>query len=265
MSRVIKAALWNEDPHPIATPAPAEQPKPEGEDENSGLDAEAQQHMLAEIAAKEQRASDMLKEAQVQADILRQKAQADYDQLIKDAQLEIDAAREKARQAGHDEGFTAGQQAGEAQIRQEMQASINDAAKQAQKTLHDADIAAADYVQRSEDEIVSIAMAVVDKVLPQHFIDAPQVILPLVKQALAKVKDQQQVIIHVPAASYDLVLMMRDEYRSLLTGADATLEIQADEMLHPGDCVIETPNGSVDARLATQLELIKSAVQEVMS
>ena len=42
-------------------------------------------------------------------------------------------------------------------------------------------------------------------------------------------------------------------------------QIQADEMLHPGDCVIETPNGSVDARLATQLELIKSAVQEVMS
>ena len=263
MSRVIRAALWNEDPHPIATPAPAQSPKPEAED--AGFDAEAQQHMLAEIAAKEQRASEMLKEAQVQADVTRQQAQDDYEQKIKDAQMKIDAAKEKARQTGHDEGYTQGQQDGEAQIREEMQQTIAQAAKQAQKTLHDADIAAADYVQRSEEEIVSIAMAVVDKVLPQHFIDAPQVILPLVKQALAKVKDQQQVVIHVPPASYDLVLMARDEFRNLLTGANATLEIQTDEMLKPGDCVIETPNGSVDARLATQLELIKNAVQEVMS
>ena len=34
--------------------------------------------------------------------------------------------------------------------------------------------------------------------------------------------------------------------------------------LKPGDCLIETPNGSVDARLATQIELIKRAVVDVM-
>jgi flagellar assembly protein FliH len=263
LSRVIKAADWQEKPLRIATPDPPKAPPLA--DAEGGLDEEAQQHMLAEIAAKEQRASQLLKDAQVQADILHQQAQDDYDQKLKAAQTEIDTAREKARQAGHNEGWQAGHDEGAQAVRQEMQQQVDEAAKKAEKTMHDASIASVDYVQQAEEEIVSIAMSVVDKVLPQHFIDAPQVILPLVKEALLKVRDQQSVIVHVAPASYDIVLLARDEFHNLLTGTDAKLEFAADETLQPGDCIIETPNGSVDARLATQLELIKNAVQEVMS
>ena len=34
--------------------------------------------------------------------------------------------------------------------------------------------------------------------------------------------------------------------------------------MNPGDCLIETPNGTVDARLATQIELVRQAVKNVM-
>ena len=44
----------------------------------------------------------------------------------------------------------------------------------------------------------------------------------------------------------------------------STIEIKSDESMQPGDCLLETPDGSVDARLATQIELIKQAVQGVM-
>ena len=44
---------------------------------------------------------------------------------------------------------------------------------------------------------------------------------------------------------------------------NASLEVLSDESLQPGDCILETPNGNVDARFATQLELIKKAVQDV--
>ena len=37
------------------------------------------------------------------------------------------------------------------------------------------------------------------------------------------------------------------------------------DALKPGDCVIETPNGGVDARLSTQLGLLKKAVQSVLN
>ncbi len=262
MSRVIKAALWKEKPHVIETPTPEKKAK---EPEGDGFNEEARQHMLAEIAAKEQRASEHLKEAQVQADILKQNAEKEAEDIRREAQAEIDALKEKARQAGHDEGFAEGKQDGLKQAQEDMKNSLDDAAKQATKLLKDAQIASEDYVQRSEEEIVSIAMAVVEKVLPQHFIDAPQVVLPLVRKALEKVKDQSKIIVHVAPVNYDMVLLARDEFRTMLTGADAVLDVHADDMLEPGDCVIETPNGSVDARLATQLEQIKEAVREVMS
>ena len=119
------------------------------------------------------------------------------------------------------------------------------------------------YVQEAEKQIVTIVMEVADKILPQHFIDVPQVILPLVRKALLKVRDQSQIVIHVCPESYDMVLMAKAEFQSLLEG-NSVLTVKSDESLANGDCVIETPNGTVDARLATQLELIKKSVQDVM-
>ena len=105
----------------------------------------------------------------------------------------------------------------------------------------------------------------VEKILPQHFLDAPQVILPVVREAINHVRDQKEIIIHVEPYSYDLVLMARPEFKSMLTDGTATIEVVSDEALKPGDCVIETPNGGVDARLSTQLDLLKRAVKTVLN
>ena len=118
------------------------------------------------------------------------------------------------------------------------------------------------YLQMAEADITNIAMHVVEQILPQHFIDAPQIILPLVRKALMKVRDQAEVIVHVAPDAYDLVLMAQTEFQHMLEG-QAVLLIKADGSLQAGDCVLETPNGNVDARLATQIALVKKAIQDV--
>jgi flagellar assembly protein FliH len=135
---------------------------------------------------------------------------------------------------------------------------------QAEKTLRDAKEATRDYVQQAEQDVVKMVMAVVEKILPQHFIDVPQVVLPLVREAIVKVKDQKELKIHVAPQDYDLVLLARNEFRGLLTYGDATIDLVSDQSMNPGDCLIETPNGTVDARLATQIELVRQAVKNVM-
>ena len=105
----------------------------------------------------------------------------------------------------------------------------------------------------------------IEKILPQHFLDVPQVILPVVREAIEHVRDQKEIKVHVEPDSYDLILMARSEFRSMLTDGTATVEVISDEALKPGDCVIETPNGGVDARLSTQLDLMKKAVQSVLN
>ena len=228
------------------------------------MDDETRDRMMAEIAAKEQRASEMLREAQVNADIIRQEAQAEHDRLLESTQQQIADLKERAQQNGRREGYEAGYADGEQKVREEMAETIREANAKAEKTLLDAKNATADYVQKAERDVVTIAMSVVEKILPQHFIDVPQVVLPLVREAILKVKDQKELVIHVPSDSYDLVLMARDEFRGLLTYGDATIEVLSDDSMKPGDCLVETPNGSVDARLATQIEMLKQAVKDVM-
>ena len=262
MSRVIKAAVWEENPHLIDVPPPPPPPREEGETE--ALSEEAVQNLLARIAEREQAMDERVKEAEIQVAVLHGEAEEERDRLLSEAQTQIENDRAEARAAGHAEGFAAGHAEGEAVVREEMAELIRTTNVQAEKTLRDAHDAMRDYLMQAEEDIVSIAMTAVERILPQHFIDVPQMVLPIVRDAILRVKDQKEVIVHVPPDSYDFVLMARDELRGLLTAGDTNLTITSDEAMKPGDCLVETPNGSVDARLQTQIEQLKKAVREVM-
>ncbi len=262
MSRVIKAAVWEENPHLIDVPPPPPPPREEGEAE--ALSEEAVQNLLARIAEREQAMDERVKEAEIQVAVLHGEAEEERDRLLSEAQTQIETDRAEARAAGHAEGFAAGHAEGEAAVREEMAELIRTTNAQAEKTLRDAHDAMRDYLMQAEEDIVSIAMTAVERILPQHFIDVPQMVLPIVRDAILRVKDQKEVVVHVPPDSYDFVLMARDELRGLLTAGDTNLTITSDEAMKPGDCLVETPNGSVDARLQTQIEQLKKAVREVM-
>jgi len=262
LSRVIKAAVWEENPHLIDVPPPPPPPREEGETE--ALSEEAVQNLLARIAEREQAMDERVKEAEIQVAVLHGEAEEERDRLLSEAQKQIENDRAEARAAGHAEGFAAGHAEGEAAVREEMAELIRTTNAQAEKTLRDAHDAMRDYLMQAEEDIVSIAMTAVERILPQHFIDVPQMVLPIVRDAILRVKDQKEVIVHVPPDSYDFVLMARDELRGLLTAGDTNLTITSDEAMKPGDCLVETPNGSVDARLQTQIEQLKKAVREVM-
>ena len=262
MSRVIKSAVWEENPHLIDVPPPPPPPREEGAEET--LSEEAVQNLLARIAEREQAMDERVKEAEIQVAVLRGEAEEERDRLLSEAQTQIENDRAEARAAGHAEGVAAGRAEGEAAVREEMAELIRTTNAQAEKTLRDAHDAMRDYLMQAEEDIVSIAMTAVERVLPQHFIDVPQMVLPIVRDAILRVKDQKEVVVHVPPGSYDFVLMARDELRGLLTAGDTNLTVTSDEAMKPGDCLVETPNGSVDARLQTQIEQLKKAVREVM-
>lgn len=237
----------------------------ESEDDENKIDEETLNRMLAEIAAKEQRAIEKLKDADIQANILKQQAQAECDKIISDAKTQAEVIKEDAKKSGHAEGLAQGRADGEKAIRAELAEKIKQTNAKAEKTLQDAKEQTASYFVKAEDDIVSVLMMAIEKILPQHFLDVPQTILPVVREAIKYVRDQKEIKVHVEPESYDLILMARGEFQSMLTDGTAVLEIISDETLKPGDCVIETPNGGVDARLLTQIELMKNSIQSVLS
>ena len=230
----------------------------------------AQSTQLKKQAEEIKSAAEELKQqAEKQAQEILDKAATEADKIVEDTKQEAKDLLEKVRKEGYDDGYKDGKEQGikdgKERIEDELDAIVKETNEKAQKTLRDAKELTAEYFIKAEDDIVDIVVMAVEKILPQHFLDRPQVILPVVREAINHVRDQKEIIIHVEPYSYDLVLMARPELRSMLTDGTATVEIISDEALKPGDCVIETPNGGVDARLSTQLGLLKKAVQSVLN
>ena len=252
MSRVLKGVVWKDDPHIVDAPkferpVAVENAEPE-------LDDETRENIMQNIRQKEERADQMVKDAQIASEIIKQEAKAEADKLLEEANQQIEQIKDEARNAGKEEGLELGRQEGMEQIKQEQHQIIVDANAKAE---------AMEYVTKAENTIAEMVMAIADKVIPQHFIDMPQLVLPLVQNAIEKVKDQPSVVIHVAPDVYELVLMAKTEFLSKMEGK-AELTIVSDETLKVGDCVLESPNGTIDAKLSTQLEMIKQSIRDVM-
>lgn len=98
MSRVIKGAIYNDEPKFVAVPTMVVSANEEGaQAEEELMTPEAQEHMLAEIRHKEAKASQLLKDAQIQAEIVRQEAKAEADKLMLDTQDKVASLQEEAK------------------------------------------------------------------------------------------------------------------------------------------------------------------------
>ena len=244
----------------------------EDSQDDTRVKEETLNQMLADIDQREKNLAERfisLQKDEKKLKELKQRTQAECDALLLDAKDEAELIRDDAKREGYakgfEEGYKVGHDNGEKNARDELKDTINAANKQAEKTLQDAKVATADYFVRAEDDVAKIILMAIEKILPQHFIDVPKEILPVVREAIKYVRDQKEVKVHVEPNSYDLVLVARGELQGMLTDGTAILEIISDDALKPGDCVIETPNGGVDARLSTQMEVVKDAIKSMMN
>ena len=242
------------------------------QDDEDRIDKETLDQMLADIDQREKNLAERfisLQKDEKKVKELKQRTQAECDGILIDAKEEAELIRDDAKREGYakgfEEGYKVGHENGEKNAKDELKETINAANKKAQKTIQDAKNATVEYFTRAEDDIAKILLMAIDKILPQHFIDVPKDILPVVREAIQYVRDQKEVKVHVEPDSYDLVLVARGELQLLLTDGTAILEIVSDDALKPGDCVIDTPNGGVDARLSTQMEIVKDAIKAMMN
>ena len=285
---VIIGARPKPEPEPEPEPEVVDEPQeeiPESEPEPEPEPAIPQEVLdkiyaeIEEIERKSRLTEELLQEAQEtkaqaqkikkQAQKIRDDARAESEKIVADTKLEAEELLEKVRKEGYDDGYKEGKEQGikdgKERIEDELADIVRQANDNAQKTIRDAKEQTAEYFVRAEDDIVKVVMMAIEKILPQHFLDVPQVVLPVVREAINHVRDQKEIKIHVEPYSYDLILMARSEFQSMMTDGTAIVEVVSDEALKPGDCVIETPNGGVDARLSTQLDLMKKAVQSVLN
>ena len=175
---------------------------------------------------------------------------ADYCRLIEAEHLlaaaheRADAIRAEAEQAyaerkrqGYEDGLTEGRM------------------EQAEKMMETA-VQAVEYIENIEETLVRVVASAVRKIIG----DDRERIVRVVRAALVSVRSQQKVLIRVCPADEAAV---REALAAMITAAPggvSFLDVAADPRMKPGDCILESELGVVDAGVETQLKAIENAL-----
>jgi len=202
-----------------------------------------------------------------QAQKLYEEARLEAEKCLSEAAAQAEQLKQQAYEIGYQEGFTAGQQEGFQSGRQEaetaMQQQLIESEAKAGRLIACAEQQYKESLISAERQIIELSLNIASKVLARELEENPMVVLPIVKAALAKVCDQEQISIRVCPEDFELVIQAKRDLQ-IMVGRENALSIISDHTVSCGGCMIDTPYGTVDARIDTQLEAVKKALQEIM-
>ena len=220
----------------------------------------AQRNMEPELTGDEELDSTdpqtILENARRKGELLLEEAQLEVDKLLQEAQMQAEKHAKEVAEEAWQRGYAEGMEAAAEQYR----ALIEEAEKIRASAAEDYE----SQMNSMEEDMVSLALDVARKAVAGELSTNRAVIMQLIQDALPKCSNKNDAIIKVSVEDGDYLEENLEELYSGLEGVDG-LEIKKDGALKPGDCIIETSLGSVDAGTETRLDKIEEAFKEELS
>jgi flagellar assembly protein FliH len=179
----------------------------------------------------------------------RQKAEELETQTRSTLDDEKKAALEEGREAGRQEGYEAG--------KVEVQRLI----ERTQTVLERAQDKRGEILIETERELINLVLLMTRKVVKIIADNQREVIISNVEQALKKVRDRGNILIHVNLVDLQLTTEHTKEFIQMLEGVKS-IQVVEDSSVDAGGCIIETDFGEIDARIASQLAELEAKILE---
>ncbi|MGN0346444.1 MAG: FliH/SctL family protein [Lachnospiraceae bacterium] len=206
-------------------------------------------------------------EASMRDEILMQEteivnaAKEDAQKIIDDANLKAKEIQEQAQENGHKEGFDLGYREGldaaNEEIKKQEKMLQNRFAGLEQELKDNYEVLQANM----ESELVHVLTQVYSHVLGIELSSHNELILFLLKRALADVGAGKNYVIHVSKADIALVQEEITELAALVGVPEENISIVEDNSLSENGCLIESETGIFDCGLDTQLSLLKKQLR----
>lgn len=179
--------------------------------------------------------------AHADAAAIRLAAQEDAERL----RVKAEEDRAEARRAGYEAGFAAG--------RQEGLASVSEVLVRAR--------AEAEGLRRAaQDSAVALARRMAEKIVGHAVTLAPSLLADMVGRALTETRARSGAVV-VRLHPQDLEVVARERPRLVSRVANQVeVRLTADPGVERNGCIIDSPVGRLDARLATQLDALERAL-----
>lgn len=119
------------------------------------------------------------------------------------------------------------------------------------------------FFDRVEPELVRLAVSIAEKILDQELELRPELVVDMVRSAMKRLRDRERLRVSVNPRDFEQVRSARDDLIGAVDGV-RKLEVVEDRRVDPGGCVIESQNGTLDARIRTQVAEITRALEDVI-
>jgi flagellar assembly protein FliH len=112
-------------------------------------------------------------------------------------------------------------------------------------------------LQGAEEQILRLALAIAEKVLHLEVTANPDVIQSVLKEAIKKIVDRENMKIRVHPQDFHYMMEIKADFLQSFDGIK-NIVFEKDESIRRGGAIIETLFGEVDARLEQQYSEIKA-------
>lgn len=157
---------------------------------------------------------------------------------------------EKIKRSSYEEGFREGRHHEQKQISQLINAL--------KRAVMDLEAKKETMVEQTEKEIAKIVIAVARKIVKKEINQDPDVVVRVAREALERVMDVQSITVRVNPLDWEKLKEVQPELLSLSSGQ--SLHIEKDKTIERGGTIVETGNGTIDARIEQQIEALSQAL-----
>ncbi|SMC35619.1 FliH/SctL family protein [Papillibacter cinnamivorans] len=208
-----------------------------------------------------QKSREALKKAQTELQQMEFEAMEKASGIVSRAEKQADGILEKARDDARgvlDNARETGYAEGLRKADEKIEVSCRKKTDSLQFLITKIEQARASELDGLEGEILSLVMETAKKVINIQLEKDDKLFEGLIKNALAQMKREGKIVIRVSQEDYKRYFPAGSA--EFAVGSDRIVTAVAEEPLfRPGDCVIESEGGSVDAGISSQLKYIELA------
>lgn len=108
-------------------------------------------------------------------------------------------------------------------------------------------------------EAVGLVCSATERLLRSALVEDPERIAHIVEALLSRVAAAERCVVRVHPHDADVVRNMSREHQRF------AFDLEPDDSLEPGECIVDSSVGRVDARFAVQLDALRRALTEASS
>lgn len=117
-----------------------------------------------------------------------------------------------------------------------------------------------EFYGRVEGEILDLVLATTRKVVQREVDNQEDMILRILKEAIAQSIDRDRIVVRINPADFDFVHGHKSDIVQAIDGIKH-LVIERDEAISRGGAIVESDYGSIDARIERRFEEVEKALK----